>query len=94
MDYQKELLGSALREEIISLVSKSRTKSQLLFTFDFYLNSGFIDAAKFFLEMLRRTNIDEGLVSIMDGKLTKHRSEPALPLNVPYSVSMQSKIEI
>ena len=68
-----EILSSQLRAEVIELISKGRTKSQLLFCLDYYLDKNQLDAAEFYYEMLKRSNINEDILETIYEKIRKHK---------------------
>jgi hypothetical protein len=69
MDINNRVLASTIRQEILTLLSKQRTRTQLLFHFNYLLASGELEGAKYFFQMLRLTNTDQDLVQEIEHKL-------------------------
>ena len=69
MDINNRVLASAIRQEILTLLSKQRTRTQLLFHFNYLLATGEVERAKYFYEMLKRVHTDQDLVQEIEHKL-------------------------
>lgn len=69
MDINNRVLSSVIRSEILTLLSKQRTRTQLLFHFNYLLTSGELEGAKYFYEMLKRVHTDQDLVQEIEHKL-------------------------
>ena len=71
---EKQVLASRIREEILTFLSKPRTKEQILYAFDFYINAKQPDAVFYFYEMLKRTNqTGDELLTKVEEKISAYK---------------------